>query len=75
MSRAEALAVAADYLFSAVTGLEGAARVLDAAGVLGAADQAESLHERTSDLHREIRTASRVAHRAERPELYDGTEK
>ena len=71
MSRAEALSVAADYLFSAVNGLEGAARVLDGAGVLGAADQAEGLHDRTEVLHSEIRTAARVAHRAERPELYD----
>lgn len=44
MSRAESLAAATDYLFRAVFALDGAARVLDGAGVLGAADQARGLH-------------------------------
>jgi hypothetical protein len=46
MSRAESLAAATDYLFQAVFALDGAARVLDGAGVLGAADQARGLHDR-----------------------------
>jgi hypothetical protein len=71
MSRAESLAAAADNLFNAVNGLESAARTLDRAGVLGAADQALALHDRTTDLHREIRSAAQTAHRAERPEFYD----
>jgi hypothetical protein len=71
MSRAESLASAADNLFNAVNGLESAARTLDRAGVLGASDQALALHDRTKDLHREIRSAADVAHRTERPEFYD----
>lgn len=73
MSRAESLAAAADNLFNAVNGLESAARTLDRAGVLGAADQALALHDRATDLHREIRSAAQIAHRAERPEFYDET--
>lgn len=69
--RAESLAVAADYLTDAVGGLEGAARVLDRAGVLGAADKAQALCARATDLHAEVRGAARAAHRAERPEVYD----
>lgn len=71
MSRAESLAMAADYLFRAVNALEGAARTLDGAGVLGAADQARGLHDRTEPLQKEIRRAARTAHRAEYPEFYD----
>ncbi len=71
MSRAQALAAATDYLFQAVFALDGAARVLDGAGVLGAADQARGLHDRGVILHAEIGRATEVAHRAERPELYD----
>ena len=71
MSRAESLASAADHLFAAVTGLDGAARTLDRAGVLGAADQAQKLHDGAESLHTEISLAASVAHRAERPEFYD----
>ena len=71
MSRAESLAAAADCLFTAVNGLEGAARILDRAGVLGVSDQAQGLHDRASALHTEISLAASVAHRAERPEFYD----
>ncbi|WP_454860423.1 hypothetical protein [Promicromonospora soli] len=71
MSRASSLAAAADYLFEAVHGLDGAARVLDNAGVLGAADSARGLHDRAESLHTEISRAATVAHRAERPEFYD----
>jgi hypothetical protein len=71
MSRAESLATATRYLSDALTGLDGAARLLDAAGVLGASDQARRLHQGTDDLHTEISLAASVAHRAERPEFYD----
>lgn len=71
MSRAQSLAAAADYLYEAVRGLDGAARTLDRAGVLGASDQAQGLHDRATSLHTEIRLAASVAHRAERPEFYD----
>lgn len=71
MSRAESLATATQYLSDAVTGLNGAARVLDRAGVLGASDQAQRLHDGAASLHTEISLAASVAHRAERPELYD----
>jgi hypothetical protein len=71
MSRAESLAVATQYLADAVNGLDGAAKVLDSAGVLGASDQARRLHHGTESLHTEIRLAASVAHRAERPEFYD----
>lgn len=71
MSRAESLAVATDYLSDAVNGLDGAARTLDRAGVLGASDQAQRLHDGAKGLHTEISRAASVAHRAERPELYD----
>jgi hypothetical protein len=52
-------------------GLDGAARVLDAAGVLGASHQARRLYQGTDALHTEISLAATVAHRAERPEFYD----
>jgi hypothetical protein len=71
MSRAQSLAAAADYLFEAVNGLDGAAKVLDGAGVLGASDQARGLYQSADALHTEIRLAAVVAHRAERPEFYD----
>lgn len=71
MSRASSLAAAADYLFEAVRGLDGAARVLDNAGVQGGADSARGLHDRAESLHTEISRAATVAHRAERPEFYD----
>ena len=71
MSRAESLASATDYLSEAVRGLDGAARTLDRAGVLGAADQAQRLHDGVKSLHTEISLAASVAHRAERPEFYD----
>jgi hypothetical protein len=71
VSRAESLASAAGYLFDAVTGLDGAARTLDRAGVLGASDQAQRLHDGAQALHTEISHAASVAHRAERPEFYD----
>ena len=64
MSRAQSLAAAADYLFEAVNGLDGA-------GVLGASDQARGLYQSADALHTEIRLAAVVAHRAERPEFYD----
>lgn len=71
MSRAELLAGATEYLSEAVTGLAGAAKALDAAGVLAAAEQARSLHQGADALHTEVRLAASVAHRAERPEFYD----
>jgi hypothetical protein len=71
MSRASSLAAAADYLSEAVHGLGGAARVLDNAAVLGAADSARDLHDRAESLHTEVSLAAAVAHRAERPEFYD----
>ncbi|MCF4123225.1 hypothetical protein L1785_19835 [Antribacter sp. KLBMP9083] len=71
MSRAQSLAAAADYLFEAVNGLDGAAKVLDGAGVFGAAGQAQKLHDGVAGLHTEISLAASVAHRAERPEFYD----
>ena len=71
MSRAESLASAAAYLSEAVRGLGGAVRVLDLAGVLGAADSARGLHDRAESLHTQISLAASVAHRAERPEFYD----
>jgi hypothetical protein len=71
MSRASSLAAAADYLFTAVNGLDGAARTLDRAGVLGASDHARKLHDGVAGLHTEISRAATVAHRAERPEFYD----
>lgn len=71
MSRAESLATAADYLSEAVHGLDGASRVLDRAGVLGASDHARKLHDGVAGLHTEISLAATVAHRAERPEFYD----
>ncbi|GHH69520.1 hypothetical protein [Promicromonospora soli] len=71
MTRAESLSVATQHLSDAVRGLDGAARVLDRAGVLGASDQAQRLHDGTKSLHTEISLAASVAHRAERPEFYD----
>jgi hypothetical protein len=71
MSRAESLAVATQYLADAVNGLDGAAKVLDSAGVLGGSDQAQRLHDGAKSLHTEISLAASVAHRAERPEFYD----
>ena len=71
MSRAESLANAATYLSEAVTAMNGASRTLDRAGVLGAADQAQGLHDRAASLHTEISLAATNAHRAERPEFYD----
>jgi hypothetical protein len=71
MSRAESLANAAAYLSEAVRGLDGAARTLDRAGVLGASDQAQRLHAGATALYAEISLAASVAHRAERPEFYD----
>jgi hypothetical protein len=71
MSRASSLAAAADYLSEATRGLDGAARLLDNAGVLGAADSARDLHGRAESLHTEVSLAASVAHRAERPEFYD----
>jgi hypothetical protein len=71
MSRAQLLAAAAEYLFAAVNGLDGAARTLDRAGVLGGSDQAQRLHDGAKSLHTEISLAASVAHRAERPEFYD----
>lgn len=71
VSRAESLAAAADYLHTAVNGLDRAARTLDRAGVLGASDKAQALHDGAKGLHTEISHAAQVAHRAERPEFYD----
>jgi hypothetical protein len=71
MSRASSLAAAADYLSEAVQGLDGAARSLDNAGVVSAADSARALHDRAESLHTEVSLAATVAHRAERPEFYD----
>ena len=71
MSRAESLANAAAYLSEAVTALDGAARTLDRAGVLGAAEEARNLHGQADSLHTEISLAATAAHRAERPEFYD----
>ncbi|MGI5190380.1 hypothetical protein ACQEVI_19755 [Promicromonospora sp. CA-289599] len=71
MSRAAALAVAADYLFQAVNALDSAAQTLDRVGALGAADQVRGLHEGTKPLQQEIRRAANTAHRVERPEFYD----
>jgi hypothetical protein len=71
VSRAELLAGATEYLSDAVTGLVGAAKALDAAGVLAAAEQARSLHQGADALHLEVHLAASAAHRAERPEFYD----
>lgn len=69
--RAESLASAADYLYTAVNGLDRAARTLDRVEVLGASEQARLLHDGASALHTEISLAASSAHRAERPEFYD----
>ncbi|MFI8528238.1 hypothetical protein ACIGB8_27520 [Promicromonospora sukumoe] len=69
--RAESLANAATYMSEAVTALNGAARTLDRAGVLGTAEQVRGMHEQAESLHTQISLAASTAHRAERPEFYD----
>ena len=71
MSPASSLAVAADYLFQAVTGLDGAVRVLDRVDARAASGKARGLHDDVAALQKEIRHAAVTAHKAERPEVYD----
>lgn len=70
MSRASALAAAADYLHEALTGLDGAARSLRQAGVEEAVVFLGGLHEKAKSLHTDVSHAAAAAHRAERPQFY-----
>jgi uncharacterized protein YaiI (UPF0178 family) len=71
VTRADDLAIAADYLIQAVNALARAARVLNSTGALGAADQIQGMHDLAKPLQEDIRRAARAAHRVERPEFYD----
>jgi hypothetical protein len=71
MSRASALAAAADYLSEALTSLDGATRSLRLANAPEVADRARVLHDRAEPLYAEVCRTAAAAHRAERPEFYD----
>lgn len=71
MTRAEWLDKARQHLFDAKTGLDGATKALDTAGLPGSAETARDLHQGADALHFEVRLAAVMAHRAEHPEFYD----